>query len=301
MDPDSHIRKSSAKVRVAAVAAPTWGRVHWTQLRRCGVPESTISRWADDGYLHEELPRVYSVGHRGGPIEADLATALLYAGPGAALSHQTAAWWWGLTDRRPRDIHVSTPRRCRSQPGIKVHGRRTLARVLHNGLTVTTVAETLLDYASQMPFEDVRYVLAEADYQRLIDLDAVWAIAGRGKAGSAKLRRALAVHWPDLARTRSRLERKFLFLIEAAGIPRPQVNVRVCGFTVDCFWPEQRVAVELDGGKGHSTERQVARDHRRDLTLRRDGIVVRRYAEAQLDFEGEAVLADLHHALATLL
>jgi very-short-patch-repair endonuclease len=261
------------------------------------VAEGTIARWVADGYLHPRLPRVYAVGHCAGPIEADLAEALLYAGPGAMLSHRTAAWWWKLTNRRPQMIEVSTPRQCRSVERVVVHGRRQLPRVWHNDLTVTTIPQTLLDYASQMPFEDVRYVLAEADYQRRINLDEVHAIAGQGKHGSAKLRRALAVHWPDLARTDSPLERAFLFLIDAGGLPRPQVNVRLYGMKVDCFWPEQRVAVELDGGRGHSTERQVARDHGRDLRLRQEGIIVRRYAGVQVYRQGEAVLVDLCAAL----
>jgi very-short-patch-repair endonuclease len=217
------------------------------------------------------------------------------------LSHQTAAWWWNLTDRRSAEIHVSTPRRCRSLPGLRIHGRRDIPRDWHNALTVTTIPQTLLDYASQMPFEDVRYVLAEADYHRRVDLDAIRKIAGRGKPGSVALHRALQIHWPDLARTRSRLERAFLFLVDAAGLPRPQVNVRMFGLTVDCYWPGQRVAVELDGGKGHSTERQVARDHGRDLRLRQEGITVRRYAEDQVYNQGNAVLADLCIALATLV
>lgn len=296
MDPHCDISQSSAKVRVAALAEPTWGRIHWRQLRRCGVPETTISSWVAGGYLHERLPRVYAVGHSAGPIEADLAEALLYAGPGAALSHQTAAWWWGLTGRMPKMIHVSTPRRCRSQPGLTVHGRRTLERMWHRDITVTTVPQTLLDSAAVMPFGDVRYVLAEADYRRLIDLDAVRATAGRGRAGSAKLQKALALHWPDLARTDSPLEREFLFLIESGGLPRPKVNLKVCGLKVDCFWPEQKVAVELDGGQGHGTERQVTRDHGRDLTLRDAGIVVRRYARRQVRWEGPRVLADLRAA-----
>ena len=297
MCPKSDISDYSHKVRVAAVAEPTWGRASWAQLRRCGVSSSTISSWTADGYLYEELPRVYSVGHRAGPIESDLATALLYAGPGAMLSHTTAAWWWQLTRHQPQVIEVSTPRQCGSQSTVTVHGRRHLARVWHNGLTVTTVPQTLLDYASQAAFEDVRYVLAEADYHRLIDLKEVEGITGRGKPGARKLRRALAAHWPDLARTDSPLERAFLFLIEAGGIPRPQVNERVCGFKIDCFWPAQRVAVELDGGKGHNTARQVRRDHGRDLTLRANGIAVRRYADTQVYGQGDAVLADLRAAL----
>lgn len=301
MCPQSDISDSSHKVRLAAVAERSWGRIRWDQLRRSGVSSSTISDWVKEGYLYEVHPRVYAVGHRSGPIEADLAAALLYAGPGAMLSHATAAWWWQLTQRQPQVIEVSTPRQCCSQPGVRVHGRRHLERVWHKDLTVTTVPQTLLDYASGATFEDVRYVLAEADYHRLVDLDAVRRAAGRGRPGSALLGRALAIHWPDLARTRSRLERRFLFLIEAGGLPRPQVNVKVCGFTVDCYWPEHRVAVELDGGMGHSTERQVGRDHGRDLTLRNAGIIVRRYAEAQVYGQGAAVLADLTTALATLL
>jgi very-short-patch-repair endonuclease len=291
------------KVRLARVSEQQWGRVSRAQLRRLGVSSGTVAQWIAAGYLHPLHPRVYAVGHRSGPIEADLAAALLYAGLGAMLSHATAAWWWQLTDRKPRVIEVSTRRHCRSLPGVKVHGRRSLDRVLRNGLTVTTVPQTLLDYASQMPFGDTRYVLAEADYRRLIKLEAVEPIAGRGKPGARALRRALAVHWPDLARTRSRLERAFLFLCEAGDFSRPQVNVRVCGFTIDCFWPQERVAVELDGGKGHGTERQVARDHGRDLKLREARIVVRRYAEAQVYRQGERVLADLREAmaLATLL
>lgn len=289
------------KVRVAAAAEPTRGRISWAQLRRLGIPKGTIARWTTEGYLYEEYPRVYAVGHRSGPVEADLAAALLYAGPGAMLSHRTAAWWWQLTKHQPQVIEVSTPRQICSQPGLVVHGRRPLFRVWHNGLTVTTVPQSLLDYASEMPFDDVRYVLAEADYHRRVNLDSIRAVAGRGRPGSAALRRALEVHWPDLARTDSPAEREFLFLVEAGGLPRPEVNVRLCGLRVDCYWPQYRLAVEIDGSQGHGTERQIARDHGRDLRLRRAGIAVRRYARRQVRNEGPLVLADLRQALATLL
>jgi very-short-patch-repair endonuclease len=287
---------SNARVRVAEVADRAWGRIHWSQLCDLGIARGTISLWAADGYLHEKLPGVYAVGHRSGSVEAEFAEALLYAGPGAMLSHQTGAWWWGLTDRKPQVIHVTTPRRCCSQPNVKVHGRRKLDRVWHKDLPVTPLPQTLLDCAAQSPLEDVRYFLAEADYHWRVRLDEVAEIAGRGRRGSARLREALAVHWPDLARTQSPPEREVLFLIEAAGLPRPQVNVRICGLKVDAYWPEYKVAVEIDGGQGHGTERQVARDHGRDLTLRSAGIVVRRYARHQVRWEGPRVLADLRAA-----
>ena len=301
MCPQFAYANSPSKVRVGAVAEPAWGRITWGQLRRLGVPKGTIARWVADGYLYEELPRVYSVGHRSGPIEAELATALLYAGPGAMLSHATAAWWWNLTQRQPQVIEVSTPRQVGSQRGICVHGRRRLPRTWHNALTVTTIPQTLLDYASGMPFEDVRYVLAEADYHRRVNIDEIREVAGRGRPGSTALNEALAIHWAELARTDSPTEREFLFLVEAGGLPRPKVNVRLCGLKVDCYWPEYRLAVEIDGAQGHGTDRQVARDHGRDLTLRTAGIAVRRYARAQVRDHGDVVLADLCRAIATLV
>jgi hypothetical protein len=41
------------------------------------------------------------------------------------LSHATAAKWLDMIDDWPAVIHVSTPRRRRSLPGICVHPRRT--------------------------------------------------------------------------------------------------------------------------------------------------------------------------------
>lgn len=280
-----------------------WGRLRLDQLVEAGASTSTVSRWVADGYLHLVYPRVYAVGHPAGDIEADLAAALLYAGPGAMLSHETAAWWWELTDREPRMIEVSTPRRCRSLPrcgsrrGVRVHGRRSLDRVSHRRLPVTTVPQTMLDFASVNSLRRVRYALANADYRRLLDLEAMRSVASRGRPGSDTLRRALDRHMPQLAFTRSEFERRMLELCEHAGLPMPEVNAVVDGVEVDALWREQRVIVELDGQGNHGTAAQIARDHGRDLRLRALGFTVLRYAWEQLKRRPDLVAADLRRAL----
>ena len=186
----------SAKVRVAEVAGRQFGRITRAQLTIVGVDPQTVSRWVATGYLHPLLPRVYAVGHAGHTIEADLAAALLYAGPRAALSHATAVWWWGLDDRRPATTQISTPRRCRSRRGIRVCGRRPLLRVWHQGLPVTTVTQALLDYAAQASLTRLRRVLANAEYRGLLNLPEVETELSRGRPGSAKLRAALTGHQP---------------------------------------------------------------------------------------------------------
>src|SRR5690349_19310148 len=123
------MREWSAKVRW--LAERQWGRVSWAQLVALGVDDSAISRWAASGYLHQELPRVYAVGRRAPSVGGDHTAAVLYAGPGAMLSHASALWWRGLIDKQPHPIQVSTPRRCQSLRVVKVHGRRTCTRAWH--------------------------------------------------------------------------------------------------------------------------------------------------------------------------
>ena len=62
------------------------------------------------------------------------------------------------------------------------------------------------------------------------------AVAPRS-ASSAALER----HRDGPSLTRSELEEAFLALVERAGLPRPRINARVCGFEVDAYWPEHRL------------------------------------------------------------
>ena len=280
--------------RLRQLADRQCGRVSAAQFGALGIESWSIARWVEGGYLSQVLPRVYAVGHRAPSVEADLWAAVLYAGPGAMLSHASALWWRGLIDRQPWPIEVSTPRRCRSLEGICVHGRRTCDRVLHKQLPTTTVERALLDFASVAPLERVRYVLANADYHKVLDLPALKVIAGSGRPGSTKLRKALQRHEPKLARTRSPLERLFLPLCEKYGVPLPDdVNVRVAGVLVDAVWWKQRVVVELDGRDNHSSWGQIQCDRSNELTLRGAGFDVLRYGTIQLEEEAALVAADV--------
>jgi hypothetical protein len=287
------MRHISAKVRVARMADRQSGRVSAAQLVALGIDRREISRWTTQGYLISVLPRVYAVGHRAPSVEADLLAAVLYAGPGAMLSHATAVWWHGLLDKQPWPLQVTTPRRCRSLRGIRVYGRRTCERILHRALPTTSLDQAVLDFAEVAPHERLRHVIAVADYRKVLDLDGFKAIAGCGRAGSAKLRKALERHEPKLAHTRSDLERLFLPLCERAGIPIPDVNVRVAGVLVDAVWREHKLVVELDGRDNHSSWAQIQEDRRKELILRGAGYGVVRYGTEQLEEQAALVEDDL--------
>jgi hypothetical protein len=284
----------NGKVRVGRRAASQFGRIHWRQLLQMGVDRRTIHRWTRDGYLlPDDLPGVYAVGHRAPSVEGDLSAAILYAGEGTMLSHGTALWWYELLDHRPWAIDVSTPGRAASRSGVNVHARRACERHWHRGFPISSAAQALLDFAAKASFQRVRYAVAQAEYHELLDLHEIEAILGRGKPGSAKLRKALESHMPQLARTRSELERVFLPLCERGGIPTPEVNVTVAGVLVDAVWRDARVVVELDGHRGHRTRAQIEKDRKNDLRLRAAGYTVLRYTWEQITAESELVLADL--------
>lgn len=287
----------SSKVRVAAVADGQWGRISWSQLHCLDVPKGTVSAWVRLGYLHRRLPHVYAVGHAATSTEAALVEALLYAGPGAMLSHGTAAWWWGLIDRNPSTIQVSTPRRCRSIKGIRVHQRRNVPRQRHRGLPVTSVAQTALDFATNASLNRVRTVLANAEYHGLLDVHEVERLLGHGRPGSGKLRTALTRHQPRLAHARSPKEVEFFALCERFGLPVPEINARVAGWDADFYRPDQGLVVEVDPPGDHHTPAQVDRDRRKDLALRAAHLLVHRYSREQLEQTSEEIAADIASAI----
>ena len=288
------MRGWNAKVRL--VADRQAGRVAWWQLTALGIDIKTIGRQIEAGYLNQVLPRVYAFGHRAPSVEADLWAAVLYAGPGAMLSHATALWWRGLLDERPWPIQVSTPRRCRSLKGIRVYGRRTCERNLDKRPPTTSVEQALLDFAAIAPLDRVRYALANADYHKVLDIPALQVIAGNGRAGSTNLRSATRRHEPKLARTRSPLERLFLPLCERIGIPLPDVNVYIEGVLVDAVWRDRKLVVELDGENNHSSWNQTQSDRSKELILRRAAFDVVRYGTRQLEEQPALVEADVLRA-----
>lgn len=291
------MRNQRSKVPLARMAGRQWGRVRWSQIQGLGIDRAVISRWVGEGYLHRELPGVYAVGHAARSAESDLAAALLYAGPGAMLSHATAAWWLGLLDQPPRTIQVSTPRQCRSQPGVRVHQRRSCERIWSRGLPTTAPPQTLLDLAAQAPLRTVRRALAKADYAGTLNIPAIQARLGPGRPGSTRLRRALREHEPRLARTKSENEALFLEICRAARLPLPETNVYIAGWEIDALWREQRVAVEIDGYGNHRSPAQVRRDRRKDLALRSIGYTPLRYSDEQLIDVRPQIVAELRARL----
>ena len=104
----------------------------------------------------------------------------------------------------------------------------------------------------------------------------------KGRAGAVVLRASIGA-WEEPPFTRSVAERILVELIDASDLPRPLVNQNVAGHEVDLWWPEYRVAAELDGYEFHSSRHDFERDHEMSLDLGAAGIKLVRISWRQLD------------------
>ena len=100
-----------------------------------------------------------------------------------------------------------------------------------------------------------------------------------------------------IAPAQSHLERRFRTLLIKHRIELPLRNEPLGPYTIDCLWPHHRVAVELDG-RQHTRPHQADSDDDRDLWLRRNRYITRRYGKRQLDEQPDNVIADLQDAFA---
>ncbi len=281
--------------RIAAVSAPQFGLISRDQLLALGLGLTGIRERLRTGRLHRKRRNVFAVGQPVLRPEAEWLAAVLTCGPGAALSHTSAAALWGIRPSASPTIHVAVPghngRQRRRR--LRIHRSRRLAAddvTVREGIPVTTVARTLLDLADLLPDQPLKRAIDEAEYRSVFDLRAVLATIERnpGRRGS----RVLALAVEPLQRTRSGYEDRFLALCRTHGIPLPRVNAWLDGHEVDFHWPESRLIVEVDVHPSHRTRAGRGRDRQRDRRMRRAGLETIRVTADDLD-DGSALAARL--------
>jgi very-short-patch-repair endonuclease len=205
---------------------------------------------------------VFAFGARSPAPEAKCAAALLAAGKDAALSHTSAAAFYGQLVVRAV-TEVIAPTRRRGDEILRVHTARRYEVKHERGLLVTTPAQTLLDLAAtSWPIDRMTHELAAASLVSLDDLRA-FARNRRGEPGATKLNKALR-----LPHTRSQWEHDFLrWIKQLTDIPPPILNDPIGHLTVDCHWPDHDLIIELDTDQTHGTAWAERNDNERDTWL----------------------------------
>ena len=289
---------------IARLAGRQHGVIARTQLARIGLDRFAIARRVAAGTLHPlHGGRVFAVGLDPLSMRGRYLAAVMAGGSSAVLSHRSAAALWELRANSTRT--EITVRRGRGPiAGVQTHSSRGLGAAdvtSRDGIPITSVARTLLDLGAVVKMPELLNAIDRSERLGLFDLTAVVDVLDRanGRKGARALRRAVADYRPSTQK--SELERRFRELIETApDITTPFFNAAVHGeqgtHEVDAFWPEERLAVQVDGFEFHRTRRDRERDAASDADLELAGSRVLRLTWDDVTVHGERTLRRLRIA-----
>jgi predicted transcriptional regulator of viral defense system len=252
--------RASVDESLAALGTQQHAVFSLSQVTELGLSARAVQRRVKRARLHRIHQAVYSLVPRALLTrEGHWMAAVLARGPGAVLSHRTAAALHQLRPSHRANVEVTVPRRSRGRrSGIDVHRSTTLTAAdvtVVNGIPCTTLARTLLDLAEVIERRPLERAFDQSEALGLFDL---WAIEdqlarNRTRRGARRVTAVLNEHYIGSTPTQSELQEAFLALWRRLRLPPPKVNEWIdLGdgqpmIWADFVWREQRVIVETDG------------------------------------------------------
>ncbi|MBD0322318.1 MAG: DUF559 domain-containing protein [Aldersonia sp.] len=234
------------------------------------------------------LPSVYSIGE---PTGLARCAAILAWEPTATFSHRTAAWWWHMLPAPTVFEATVRPDLSKRQPDwIRLYRRRLDTHdVLETwGMPTVSPEQALIDCLA---------VMSPAEADLLVDAQLTESVSAEGlrllhkkypgRRGNRDIERQIRSAALDTASEPERLlARAFArrnFTISA--------NVPIGPYIADFHDERARLVVEVDGREFHSEPGVFRSDRRRQNWMVRRGLMVLRYAAADV-FETPDAVAD---------
>lgn len=184
-----------------ALAASQHGVITLAQLAALGVTARSAQRRVTAGRLHRLRRGVYAIAPL--PLlgrEARWLAAVFASGPGAVLSHRSAAALHELRTHGATRVEVTVP-----NPSARLHaGIRAHRCALHpdditivRGIPCTTVARTLVDLAATLGRRPVERACDQAEILETFDLTAIIDQFDRHphRPGTRRLKAVLETHY----------------------------------------------------------------------------------------------------------
>lgn len=227
--------------------------------------EAGLSRALRDGTFRRIFHGVYIDARIPDTLVVRSRAALRLSAEGAVLSHWTAARLWGGVVPENANVHVSYMRDVRLRiDGIKPHRfRHRLHIVRRHGLPVTGPEQTFVHLARFLNLLDL-VALGDSLVRRGVTTPEGLVAYARGWDGQCR-REAVAAARLVRERVDSVPETKLRLLFVLAGLPEPEVDIRIhdadgmVSFRIDLGYRAARLAFEYDG-RWHDEDDQPAKD-----------------------------------------
>jgi hypothetical protein len=260
------------------------------QALHAGFSRWQIEHRLTSGVWQRVYPGVYATFSGLLPRDARLWSAVLRAGAGAMVSHETAAEVHGIVDKPVgANIHITVPvsrRPLQHRPtrGIIIHRSDQSQQQLLGpfNLPRTRIEDTVLDLVAAAPTFDHAYTwIVRSVSRKLVTVDAL-------RAALATRRRIRWRTWLTDALedaqsgVYSSLERRYVRDVERAHrLPKSQRQARrqLNGKIQyrDNSYPDYRVVVEIDGPAYHQNERVQLDKDRDNVNLALDDVKTHRF------------------------
>jgi hypothetical protein len=220
----------------------------------------------------------------GGDELLALAAATTRAGPGAVVSHQSAAYLHkiALLGRKdPAAVHLTYPpgRGWNGRGGLRLHSASLPAGHVTEvlGLPLTTAARTVVDLARTLPFRAGVVAADSALHQRLATKDELLSVLGTCSRWRGTSVAAGVIAFAD-SRSESPLESIARVVFRDGGLPPPKLQALIGTAEdvarVDFFWDFCRTIVEVDGALKYADPARAIAQLERDSWLRSLGYEV---------------------------
>jgi very-short-patch-repair endonuclease len=292
------------------LAAGQHGVFSRTEARALGLSDTALADRLVAGRYRRMAPGVFAVVGTVDTAQQRMVGAVKSFRSLAAVSHQTAAELWGLTQRGIRGVEITTTRWDRvHRSEVTVHESLDLVDedvTRLDGVPITSAVRTVVDLGASNKWA-VEAALEQGIRQGLFSLEQVELLVARvgrrGRRGVGVIRPLLQVRrrWDSV--TESALEDEFRKLVRRNGLPDPvtQFTLRDDYGTFICrsdfAYPGSRLLIELDSEAHHLDRLTFRRDRSKQNRATVLGWTTLRYTWWDLSEEPERVGVEVRRAL----
>jgi hypothetical protein len=288
-----------------STSRPQYGLFTRQQAIAAGVNPRTIEKRVERGVYERLFPGVYAIaGVPDGWCRGVLAAVFAATEPAAA-SHRTAAYLWGMTDRRPDIVEIVSRRHLRvKRYQHKVRESKDFRSsdiVVVDGIPTTAAVRTIVDLGASAPPWLVERCLDTGLRNELFDIwdvqRFIMRVARKGRNGIGTIRPLVdeRLTWKGI--TESDMEDLFRRIVASTPYPMPDTQFVLSeadGESVGRFdfaYPTRFSIVETDSEGYHMDPVSFRRDREKQNRAHALGWTVYRVTWRQLVDDPDSIRA----------
>jgi hypothetical protein len=294
-----------SQMALISMARAQYGLFTREQATAAGLNARTLEKRVESGVYERVLPGVYGIAGAPDTWYRRVLTAVFGATEPAAASHRTAAYLWGMTDRRPEVIEVAARRHLRvKRMRYRIRESKDLRSsdiVVVDGVPTTMAVRTVVDLGASSPAWLVERCLDTGLRKQLFDIwdvqRFIMRVARKGRNGIGTIRPLVEERLTWKGITESDLEDLLRRVVSTTAYPMPDPQFTLLDTDgefvgrYDFAYPSRLSIIETDSEGYHMDAVSFQRDREKQNRAQLLGWTVYRVTWRQLIDNPDSVRA----------